>query len=191
MCHNVVSNNFETKLMAKSTNIFGLVREEVVICGIPLYKRQSLSPKERIWLQENSEAERNEWNIAYLAFVNNVKDALELSSEEEAYHAVKEYDRGVLDSVSADRIELLNLRNPMKTNADVEEAEFTFMMNSRIIPDKFPVVEFDKEFGLTYDGEWTKEFTKATGEIHTKLVEFFSKESSGEKDEPATGKMGK
>jgi hypothetical protein len=177
--------------MAKSVSLFGVVREEVVICGVPLFKRQSLSPKERVWLQENSEAARNEWNIAYLAFVDNVKETLGLAGQEEAYHAVKEYDRGVLDSVSSDRIELLSLKSPMKTNRDVEEAELTFMMDSRIVKEKFPTVEFETEFGLIYAGEWTEEFTKATVEIHPKLIEFFSKESTGEKDEPTTGKVGK
>jgi hypothetical protein len=177
--------------MAKSINIFGLIREEITVCGIPLLKRQSLTPAERVWLQENSEAARNEWNVSYLAFVDAVKDKFKYKSQEDAYHAVKEYFRGTLDTVDSDRIELLSLEKPLKSDKNIEEAELTFMMNSRIVAKKFPTVDFEETFGLIYTGEWTEEFTKATAEIHPGLVEFFAKESAGEKDELLTEKTGK
>jgi hypothetical protein len=171
-------------------NIFGLVREEVTIAGLPLFKRQSLTPQERVWLQENSEAARNEYNVRYLAFVDVVKDKLKYKTQEAAYHAVKQYFRGTLESEQSDTIELLSLEKPLKRDRDVDEEELTFLLNSRIIKDKFPIAEFEESFGITYANNWTIEHTKAIEELHAELMEFFSRESEGKKDS-AEGKSGK
>jgi hypothetical protein len=172
------------------TNIFGLLREEVTVAGIPLLKRQSLTPAERVWLQENSEAARNEWNVAYLAFVDAVKDKLKYKTQEEAYHAVKEYFRGTLDAIESDKIELLSIASPLKRDRDIDEQELTYLLNSRIIKDKFPAAEFSEAFGIEYANTWTIDHTKAIAEIHPELNEFFASESEGKKSDSAavTGK---
>jgi phage-related tail protein len=175
--------------MTKPVNIFGLTREEVTISGLPLLKRQSLTPAERIWLQENSEAARNEWNVAYLAFVDAVKDKLKYKTQEDAYHAVKEYFRGTLDTVESDKIELLSLEKPLKRDRDIDQQELTYLLNSRLIAAKFPIAEFSEVFGIEYAGEWTIEHTKAIAELHDELTEFFASESEGKKKpEVGTGK---
>ena len=167
--------------MSKSVSIFGLIREEVTICGLPLLKRQSLTPSERVWLQENSEAARNEWNVAYLAFVDTVKTTLKYKTQEEAYHAVKEYFRGTLDTEESDRIELLSLASPLKRDRDVDEQELTYLMNSRLVKSKFPVEAFKETFDIDFVDEWTIEHTKAVAELHPELTEFFASESEGKK----------
>lgn len=168
--------------MSKS-NIFGLLREETVVAGIPLIKRQSLTPRERVWLQENTEAARNEWNIAYLGFVDTVKDKLKYKSQDEAYHAVKEYFRGTLEAVQSDKIELLSIAHPLKREKDINEQELTFLLDSRIVKDTFPTIEFNETFGLEYAGTWTIEHTRATVEIHDLLNSFLASESEGKKKE--------
>jgi hypothetical protein len=167
--------------VSKPVSIFGLIREEVTICGLPLLKRQSLTPAERVWLQENSEAARNEWNVSYLAFVDTIKTALKYKTQEEAYHAVKEYFRGTLDTAESDRIELLSLSNPLKRDRDVDEQELTYLINSRLVKSKFPVDAFKETFDIDFTGEWTIEHTKAIAELHPELTEFFASESEGKK----------
>ena len=174
--------------MNKPTSIFGLTREEVTISGLPLLKRQSLTPAERVWLQENSEAARNEWNVAYLAFVDTVKDKLKYKYQEEAYHAVKEYFRGTLESLESDKIELLSLASPLKRDRDVEEQELTYLLNSRLVSTKFPTEEFAEAFGIEYAGTWTIDHTKAIAELHPELTEFFAAESEGKKAPATAGK---
>jgi hypothetical protein len=175
--------------LSNISTIFGLTREEVTIAGLPMQKRLSLKPVERVWFQENSEASRNEWNESYLAFADAVKDKLKYKTQEEAYHAVKEYYRGTLDAELSDKIELLSLSKPLKRDKDIDELELTFFINSRLVKDKFPKEEFLEAFGLAFVDEWTIEHTRATAEIHDELQEFFASEAAGKvKTDTAAGK---
>lgn len=163
-------------------NIFGLTRKETIVCGLPLVQRNSLTPAERVWLQENSEAARHEANAAYLEFVDLVKDKFKYKTQEDAYHAVKAYYRGELDAAESDKIELLSLQKPLKRDRDIDEQELTYLIGSRLIAEKFPTEQFEQCFGIAYTGEWTMVHTKAIAEIHAELIEFFSKESEGKKE---------
>lgn len=176
--------------MTKSVNIFGLTREEKTIAGIPLLGKQSLTPQERTWFQENGEALRVEFNEQLMAFVKLVKDRLKYKTEEDAFHAVQEYRRGALETELYDKIDFIHLEKPLKRDKDVDELELTYFMNSRIIKDKFPADDFKEVFGIEYAGEWTIEHTRAVLEIQTELTEFFSSEAAGKKksEEKAEGK---
>ena len=165
-----------------SSNIFGLVRIQVVILGLTFLQIDSLSPAERTWLQENSEAKRNEFNKNYLDFVGKVQAKLNLESEEKAYNLVKSYYRGDLEDIElADTIELIALKNPRPRQQDIELEELTFFINSRLVKSEFPKAEFKETFGLEFKSEWTIEHTKAIAEIAPKIDEFFTREANNGK----------
>jgi len=162
-----------------SAQIFGLVREVVTIAGIPLYKKNSLTPAERIWLQENTEAEEQKFNVGYYDFVGKVQAELDLKTEADAYHIVKSYYRGTLDDKArSDRIELLSLRNPLPSRANVRLEQLTYLLNSRIVKEQFPSQPFFEAFGIAYLNQWTIEHTKAAEEIIEKLEEFLEGEAN-------------
>lgn len=177
--------------MIKPNNIFGLTREEKIVAGLPLFSKQSFTPQERVWFQENGEKLRNEFNEQLMEFVSKVKDRLKYKTQEEAYHAVQEYRRGSLETELYDKIDFIHLEDPLKRDTDVDELELTYFLNSRIIKDKFPKDEFRDVFGLEYDGTWTIEHTKAVIEIQSELTEFFSSEASGKKKPEESATTGK
>ena len=172
-----------------SAQIFGLVRETVTIAGIPLSKKNSLTAAERIWLQENTEAEEQKFNTGYYAFVQLVQKEFKIETESEAYHVVKDYHRGTLEDKSdADKIELIALRNPLPSRANVRYDQLTYLINSRIVKEQFPINEFFEAFEITYEGEWTSEHTKAAEEIIDKLEEFLEGEANKTNSKSEGGK---
>lgn len=172
------------------TNIFGLTRDTVIICGLAFLSTHSLLPAERVWMQENSEKNRNEYNKKYLEFVGNIQKALTLESEEKAYHLIRCFYRGEIEDREVyDKLELTILKHPRPTSPDADIQELTYFINSRLVKDKFPKAEFKETFGLDYKGEWTLEHTKAIAEISAQIEEFFIKEiNGGEVPEPTEGK---
>lgn len=172
-----------------SAQIFGLVRETVTIAGIPLSKKNSLTSAERIWLQENTEAEEQKFNVGYYDFVGKVKQELSLKDEAEAYHVVKDYYRSALeDKAQSDRVELLSLRNPLPSRANVRLDQLTYLINSRIVKEQFPSQAFFEAFGIAYLNEWTIEHTKAAEEIIDKLEEFVEGEANKTNSKSEGGK---
>lgn len=172
-----------------SAQIFGLIREKITIAGIPLIKCNSLTPSERIWLQENTTAEEAKFNEGYLLFVSLVQQSFELADDFAAYDLVKSYYRGTLEDASqSNRIELLAMKNPLPTRANVRIEQMTYLMNSRIIKAEFPIVAFAEVFGLTYGGVWTLDFMKAIEEIQDKFEAFFDREADKSNNEPESEK---
>lgn len=168
-----------------SAQIFGLIRQKITLAGIPLIKCNSLTPSERIWLQENTTAEEAKFNEGYLEFVSLVQRSFALADDFAAYDLVKSYYRGTLeDTTKSNRIELLAMKNPLPTRANVRIEQMTYLMNSRIVKAEFPIVPFAEVFGLTYAGEWTIEFMKAIEEIQDKFEAFFDKEADKSNNEP-------
>lgn len=172
-----------------SAQIFGLIRQKITLAGIPLIKCNSLTPSERIWLQENTTAEEAKFNEGYLEFVSLVQKSFALADDFAAYDLVKSYYRGTLEETAqANRIELLAMKNPLPTRANVRIDQMTYLMNSRIIKAEFPIVAFSEVFGLTYAGEWTIEFMKAIEEIQDKFEAFFDREADKSNNEPESEK---
>ena len=169
--------------------IFGLVRETVTIAGIPLNKKNSLTAAERIWLQENTEAEEQKFNTGYYAFVQLIQKEFKIETESQAYHDAKAYNRGTLeDKCYADKIELIALRNPLPSRASVRYDQLTYLINSRIVKEQFPTNEFFEAFDVAYVGEWTIEHTKAAEEIIDKLEEFLEGEANRTNSKSEGGK---
>ena len=167
-----------------SAQIFGLIRQKVTIAGIPLVKCNSLTPAERIWLQENTTAEEAKFNEGYLAYVSLVQKSFELADDFAAYDLVKSYYRGNLeDTIQSNRIELLAMKNPLPTRTNVRIEQMTYLMHSRIVKAEFPIAAFAEVFGLTYAGEWTIEFMRAIEEVQDKFEAFFDKEADKSNNE--------
>lgn len=169
-----------------SAQIFGLIRQKITIAGIPLIKCNSLTPAERIWLQENTTTEEAKFNEGYLAFVSLVQKSFGLADDFAAYDLVKSYYRGTLeDTAQANKIELLAMKNPLPTRTNVRIEQMTYLMNSRIVKAEFPIAAFAEVFGLTYAGAWTIDFMKSIEEIQDKFEAFFDGEadkSNGESE---------
>ncbi len=173
------------------SNIFGLTRTIITVLGFAFTQTNSLTPTERIWIQENSEARRIEFNKTYLEFVAKVQQELKLKTEEEAYHLVKAYYRGELESKVADSIELIAIKNPRPIRPDIELEEITYLIDSRLIKAQFPYKEFEETFGIKYEDTWTTEHTKAISEILPAIEEFFSLEANGGKAVEVVNSEGK
>jgi hypothetical protein len=163
-----------------TTNIFGLTRDTVIICGLAFLSTNSLLPAERVWMQENSEKNRNEYNKQYLEFVGNIQKALSLESEEKAYHLIRCFYRGEIEDREVyDKLELTILKHPRPSSPDADIEELTYFINSRLIKTDFPKAEFKETFGIEYKDKWTVEHTKAIAEIAPQIEEFFLKEING------------
>lgn len=172
------------------SNIFNLTRLNVVIAGLTFLSTNSLLPHERVWMQENSEKARNEYNQKYLEFVGKIQQVLGLESEDKAYHLIRSFYRGEIeDRELYDRLELAILKHPRPVVPETEVEELTYLIDSRLVKSEFPKAEFKETFGLDYKDKWTLAHTKAIAEIVPQIEEFFAKELNGGKlPEPVEGK---
>jgi hypothetical protein len=172
------------------SNIFNLTRLNVIIAGLTLLSTNSLLPHERIWIQENSEKVRNEYNRKYLEFIVKIQQALGLESEDKAYHLIRCFYRGEIeDRELYDRLELVILKHPRPTSADTDIEELTYLIDSRLVTPEFPKAEFKETFGLEFKDKWTLAHTKAIAEIVPQIEDFFTKEiNGGTLPEPVEGK---
>jgi hypothetical protein len=161
------------------TNIFGLTKTISTVAGIPLIKMNSLTPHERIWLQENTEAGQNEFNITYYEFIKLIQKEAKLKDDVEAYEKIKAYYDGTSQDSRVDAIiELASIKDPSKApkRKDLGTEQTTFLLNARILKEKFPKDEFLETFGIKYDDTWTIEHTKAIAQILPQINEFFEAE---------------
>ncbi len=179
--------------MSTPTNIFGLTRQRITIAGLLFLSCYSLLPHERIWLQENANKARDEYNKAYLDFIGKIQKELGLQTEDEAYHLVRSYYRGNLEDLKLlDRTDLAIRKNPFPQQPDTDTQELTYFIDSRLIKSEFPKAEFKEAFGLDFKDKWTVEHTKAIAEILPQIEEFYAKETNGGKaPDPAVDGEGK
>lgn len=169
-------------------NIFNLTRKVVTIEGIPLVQKNSLTPIERIDLQEKFYAAKDEFNRSYYNMILQVQKACNFKSEAESYGAVKSYYAGKSEHEDVNNaIELISLANPVRQKNDVELEELTYLLNARIDRATFPYNDFQEAFGLTFDTEWTLEHTFAVGELLPAIREFFNREMNPEGTEETEG----
>jgi hypothetical protein len=170
---------------------------------LPLISYGCLTPNERIYISEQQAAIQKDADEMTLKLVGSIEKSLQCdevdamaalqateqlntarqrltmaTSVEEQEVAIEFIDSlPPVDPRHSAAVELAVLKNRQAPINRVLE-QYTVLIGSRLIAEKFDAAAFEKEFKLPYKGTWTLEHTKAISALHAEVEAFVSAESN-------------